>query len=183
MRLFVYGLAWLFHSIYGYEGLNLLFRVSPSRYTILILKRYGAAIGDRVRILNPMTIHAAKLNSLIFSNLIIGDDVFIGRHSFFDLSDTVNIGNRVTISHMFSTHTHEDAGKSLLAVDIIKPSYGKVNIGDDAYIGVGVTILKNVTIGKSTIVAAGSLVKDSFPNGIMVAGVPAVEKKKLKRGF
>ena len=51
-------------------------------------------------------------------------------------------------------------------------------IGDNVWIGMGAMILKGVTIGEGSIIAAGAVVtKDVAPNTI-VAGVPAKEIRK-----
>lgn len=51
--------------------------------------------------------------------------------------------------------------------------FGKVTIGDWVYIGSGVLIMPGVTIGNNVLVAAGSVVTKSIPDGIVVAGNPA----------
>jgi acetyltransferase-like isoleucine patch superfamily enzyme len=54
-----------------------------------------------------------------------------------------------------------------------------VVIEDDVWVCAGATILPGVTIGKGSIVAAGAVVTRDVPPGILVAGVPAVPKRKL----
>jgi acetyltransferase-like isoleucine patch superfamily enzyme len=49
-----------------------------------------------------------------------------------------------------------------------------VRIEDDAYIGPGVIILPNVTIGQGAVVSAGSVVSKSVPPRTLVRGNPAV---------
>jgi acetyltransferase-like isoleucine patch superfamily enzyme len=46
-------------------------------------------------------------------------------------------------------------------------------IGKKCWIGANVVILPSVTLGDDCIVGAGSVVKDSFPNRSIIAGVPA----------
>lgn len=48
-----------------------------------------------------------------------------------------------------------------------------VIIEEDVWIGCNVTILKGVTIGRSSIIAAGSLVVKDVPSYSIVGGVPA----------
>src|SRR6266550_1183512 len=55
-----------------------------------------------------------------------------------------------------------------------------VKIADNVWIGMNATILKGVTIGENSVVAAGSVVTKSVPPNIVVAGNPAVVVKKFQ---
>ena len=57
--------------------------------------------------------------------------------------------------------------------DSTDPEPQEVVIEDNVFIGNNVTILKGVRIGKNTVVAAGSVVTKSFPNDVVIGGVPA----------
>jgi tetrahydrodipicolinate N-succinyltransferase len=50
---------------------------------------------------------------------------------------------------------------------------GKIDIGNNVFIGHGAIVLPNVSIGNNVIVGAGSLVTKSIPDGKIVGGVPA----------
>jgi acetyltransferase-like isoleucine patch superfamily enzyme len=54
-----------------------------------------------------------------------------------------------------------------------------VEIGDDVWLGMSSMVLKGVTIGRRTVVGAGSIVSRSLPEGVIAAGVPAVVIRKL----
>ena len=54
-----------------------------------------------------------------------------------------------------------------------------VTIGDNVWIGGGVTIIGGVTIGKNAVVAAGSVVIRDVPPDTLVAGNPARVVRKL----
>ena len=54
-----------------------------------------------------------------------------------------------------------------------------VIISDNVWIGMNATILKGVTIGENSVVAAGSVVTKSVPPNVVVAGNPAVVVKKF----
>lgn len=62
-------------------------------------------------------------------------------------------------------------------VPILRP----ITVGDRVWCGVNVTILAGVTIGDDVIIAAGSVVVSNVPSGCVVAGVPAVVRKRLDR--
>lgn len=48
-----------------------------------------------------------------------------------------------------------------------------ITIGDNCYIGTGVTILGAVTIGDNVVIAAGAVVNKDVPSNCVVGGVPA----------
>ena len=49
------------------------------------------------------------------------------------------------------------------------------------WIGANVTILPGVTIGDYVVVAAGAVVTKDVPSGVLVAGVPAIVKKRFNK--
>lgn len=54
-----------------------------------------------------------------------------------------------------------------------------VIISDNVWIGMNAIILKGVTIGENSVVAAGAVVTKSVPPNVVVAGNPAVVTKQL----
>ena len=171
--------ARLLNWFYGYEAINILFRISPSRYTISILRHFGAKIGKGVRIKAPFMIHNADQVELIYSNLVIGDDCYIGRDCIFDLMGKISIGNKVTISHRAVLNTHTHAGKSPLRNKQLKVSKGDIKILDGVYLGSNVTVLECVTIGSNSIIGAFSLVNRDLPGNIVGFGIPCKVQKEL----
>lgn len=57
-----------------------------------------------------------------------------------------------------------------------------VVIEDNVWLGVATTVLKGVTIGKGTLVGAGSIVTKSLPSNVIAAGNPATVVGKLNPG-
>ena len=47
-----------------------------------------------------------------------------------------------------------------------------IRIGDDCWLGAGVTVCPGVTIGEGTVIAAGSVVCTDIPQYVLAAGVP-----------
>lgn len=92
----------------------------------------------------------------------IGTNAWIGYDTIIETSrpQLVLIGNNVTINMRVTiiAHFHESKG---------------VRIEDDVFIGPGSIILPNVTIGRGSVVAAGSVVSATVPPGTMVQGNPA----------
>ena len=112
------------------------------------------------------------------AQLTVGDECFINREYYFDLSAPVTIGNRISIgTHaVFVTANHELGGESRRA-GIVAPQ--PIVIEDGAWIGTRVTILPGVTIGRGAVVASGAEVHRSVAPNTPVAGVPAVVKREL----
>ena len=81
----------------------------------------------------------------------------------------ITIGNDVAIGpfvRMMDSDRHEITGAKT-------PSTAPIVIGDHVWIGMGVTILKGVSVGDGAIVAAGSVVTKSIPAGELWGGNPA----------
>jgi len=166
----------ILNALYGYEAINLLLRVAPSRIIIRILRYYGATIGDGVRISSPLTIHNADQSKILFANLTIGDDCYIGRDCIIDLMGIIQIGNNVTISHRAILNTHTNAGKSPVSKNKLKNTVGGISISDGAYLGLNVTVLESVSIGENCIIGANSLVNNDLPDNVIAYGTPCVVK-------
>ena len=56
----------------------------------------------------------------------------------------------------------------------------KAQIGNNVWIGWGAIVLKGVTIGDNSIVAAGAVVVTDVPANVVVAGNPAIVKKAIE---
>lgn len=110
--------------------------------------------------------------------IIIGDNVSFSDNCHVGAINLVKIGNNVLFgSNVFITdHFHgkadlQEFNKHPLERKLV--SKGPVIIDDDVWIGDGVSIMPNVTIGRSCIVGANSVVTKSFPSGSVIAGCPA----------
>jgi acetyltransferase-like isoleucine patch superfamily enzyme len=52
-------------------------------------------------------------------------------------------------------------------------SKGSIIVGDEAWLGVGVTVLSGVRIGQGAVIGAGSVVMHNVPDGAIAVGMPA----------
>lgn len=80
----------------------------------------------------------------------------------------VSIGNNVTISSALLL-THDASTKHITGYSKI----GRIDIGDNVFIGANATILPNVKIGSNVIIGAGSIVTKDIPDNSLVVGNPA----------
>ena len=85
----------------------------------------------------------------------------------------VRIGNNVHFSSC--TLIGHDGSIAMLnqAYNVKLDSVGKIDIGDNVFIGYGAIVLPNVTISSNAIVGAGAVVTQDVAEGDIVAGVPA----------
>lgn len=88
--------------------------------------------------------------------------------------ELIEIGDNVFLHKGTVIQTHDWASWSFVnAYNDFIPSHGKIKIGNNVWLGMHVTILKNVTIGNNVIIAAGAVVTKSIPDNSIAAGVPA----------
>jgi acetyltransferase-like isoleucine patch superfamily enzyme len=85
----------------------------------------------------------------------------------------VRMGNNVMLS-VCNLLGHDGSIRMLnIAYNKKLDRVGKIDIGNNVFIGHGAIVLPNVSIGNNVIVGAGSLVTKSIPDGKIVGGVPA----------
>ncbi|UQD56158.1 CatB-related O-acetyltransferase [Flavobacterium sp. K5-23] len=107
------------------------------------------------------------------SNNLLGGIISIGKYCQLGVDVAIHATNH-PLSYM-STYINQNLFQGELKQ--LKQE-NKISIGHDVWIGHGVIIVGNVTIGNGAILAAGSVVtKDILPYAI-VAGVPAKEIRK-----
>ncbi|MDC3408805.1 acyltransferase [Burkholderiales bacterium] len=107
--------------------------------------------------------------------LSIGIGSYIGRFGTIACVEKVSIGRDVMISDRVfigdSTHGHERIDLPICQQYLV--SKGPVSIGDGTWIGIGVSILANVKIGRNCVIGAGSVVTRDVPDFSVAVGVPA----------
>lgn len=103
----------------------------------------------------------------------IGNDCQIQTKGFSSEPYLIKIGNHVQVTKDVKFFTHSGGW-------IIRDKYpdfdtfGKIEIKDNVYIGNNALILPGITIGRDVIVGAGAVVTKSVPDGVIVAGNPAI---------
>ena len=121
-------------------------------------------------------------------NLSVGDGTSIPKGSTFYCTEApLIIGRKVVFGPkptiITGDHRIDIIGKFMIDVtpeEKLPENDEEVIIEDDVWCGANVTILKGVTIGHGSVVAAGAVVTKSFPPYSIIGGVPA---KLLKMRF
>lgn len=117
-------------------------------------------------------------------HISVGDWCFVGHRSEIWSMGSIEIGNRVLISH--DVNIHDGTGHSLQARErhehykmILQTGHPRtweelpgvrsapIIIEDDVWISFGVTILKGVRIGRGSVIAAGATVTKDVPPGVL----------------
>jgi amino acid adenylation domain-containing protein len=147
-------------------------QVAPNDSRVLFPAHENFFRGTKNRILQLLArvapdIWRAKLHR--WRGVRIGNQVSIGYDSILETSypwllrigDHVNIGMRVTLIGHFRGMAERG------------PDVSSINIEDYAFIGPGVFVLPNVTIGKGAVITAGSVVNTDVAPFVMAHGNPA----------
>ena len=121
-------------------------------------------------------------------NLSIGDGTSIPKGSTFYCTEApLTIGRKVIFGPrptiITGDHRTDLIGRYIIDVTVsekLPENDAPVMIEDDVWCGANVTILKGVTIGRGSIIAAGAVVTQSFPPYSVIGGVPA---KLIKMRF
>ncbi len=121
-------------------------------------------IPENVNISSPFTVDYGW-------NIKVGKNVFINMNNYFMDGAEITFGDNVFVgpSCGFYTADHpldaEDRRKGLEKASPIK-------VGDDVWIGAGVSVMPGVTIGDRSVIGAGSVVTKDIPPDSLAMGVP-----------
>jgi acetyltransferase-like isoleucine patch superfamily enzyme len=118
----------------------------------------------------PRTVFIGKISYYSPSLIKIGSDCSINEGVFINAGTNIWIGNNVTLSarvFLTSVGLRTDIGDEKIH------SYSSITIEDHAWIGANSTILPGVTIGRGSVIGAGSVVTRDVPANQIWAGVPA----------
>lgn len=124
--------------------------------------------------------------------IVIHSDVYIGDDCLISCADHIEIGSHTLIAHgvqIFDNDTHPvDFKERNLDWHSIKSSNNEfkpeiksrpIRIGQSVWVGFNSIIMKGVSIGDRSVIAAGSVVTTDVPSDVVVAGNPVQILKKL----
>lgn len=127
-------------------------------------------IGSRVLIIGTIT--PVELVAFPGGSLEIGDNSFINYGVSLSASQLVRIGPRCNIGTYCNLldndfHSLEPEKRQQ------KPPSAPIILEENVWLGARVIVLRGITIGKDSVVGAGSIVTRDIPPGVLAAGSPA----------
>ena len=135
----------------------------------------GTKVGQNVRICSSAFILGA-------GELEIGDDTWIGHQVFIETGSKVTIGAHVDIGPRVyigtGSHKIDAAGPHTAGEGTSNP----IVISDGVWLGETATVLPGVTIGKKSLIGAGSVVTHDIEAMVVAFGVPAKPHRTLGNG-
>ncbi len=143
---------------------NALYLADPARATAMFAE-VVASCGVGLDIRPPVMIECGERVSF-------GDNVFINADFMVLGSGRITVGNNVLIGPgaRFYTPNHS------LDIELRRAGWElglPITLEDDVWLGGSVVICPGVTIGRGSVVGAGSVVTKDVPPGVVVAGNPA----------
>lgn len=104
-------------------------------------------------------------------NVKFGKNVFININSYFMDGAEITIGDNVFVGPSCGFYTAEhplDADERRKGLEKASP----ITVGDDVWIGAGVSVMPGVAIGDKCVIGAGSVVTKDIPPNSLAMGVP-----------
>jgi acetyltransferase-like isoleucine patch superfamily enzyme len=139
------------------------------------LSQKGLIFGDKVTvgsyaIIRPTNLYGgeAGIGLKVGNNSSIGPYAYIGCSGYIEIGDNVMMSPRVSIYS--ENHVFADTAIPMIEQGV-RRSF--VKIEDDCWLASNSVILAGVTIGKGSVVAAGSIVTKDVPPYSIVGGNPA----------
>jgi serine acetyltransferase len=134
-------------------------------------------IGDQTMIAEQVTLCAGMMPGHDLGPdpvLRVGDRCVIGRGSHIVAHHRIDIGDDVyTGPYVYITDQNHSYSDPDLPIGRQWPVNLAVSIGAGSWLGTGVVILPGAVIGRNVVVAAGSVVRGTFPDHCVIAGAPA----------
>lgn len=150
-----------------------------------ILSKLFGKIGNNVNIDTPFYCDYGR-------HIVVGNNVIVNINCTFVDCNKIEIGNNVLIASnvQIYTATHStDVNERLIAnwnsnlgIPYFRTYARPVKIEDNVWIGGGVIILSGVTIGKNSVIGAGSIVTRSIPENCVAVGNPCKVIKRINNG-
>lgn len=114
----------------------------------------------------------------------IGNNCFIGKENFFTSGKLISVGDYVltTKGCRFIGSSHNIDNPEVPYLLTGTTSVHEIKIGVNCFLGVGVTVLGNISIGHGSVIGSNSLVLQDIPPFSLAVGNPARVLKRYSFG-
>lgn len=110
-------------------------------------------------------------SALVFGNVSVGKNTWIGPNVILDGTGGLCIGDNCSISAGVQIYSHDSVNWAVSGG--VEPyEYAKTRIGDNCYIGPNAVISKGVAIGSGCVIGANSLALENIPPNSNAYGTP-----------
>jgi len=149
--------------------LNNILRKILTAYTL----KTGKLVGTYRRLCKPDGVAWAAIVKRHHGLHHMGDDCQIQMNAVITDPAYVRLGNNVHLTGCTLFGHDGSIGMLKQAYGVSLDKVGKIDIGDNVFVGHQAIIMPGVTIGSNVIVAAGALVTHDVADGTIVGGIPA----------
>ncbi len=134
----------------------------------------GITIGDNTFLMHHTMVHVFNFRNLPHAGVTIGNNCFLGEFNVIRGQGGVKIGNDVYTGPMVQivavNHVFSDLKRPIREQGITAKG---ITVEDDVWLGANVTVVDGVTIGRGSIIGAGSVVTTDIPPYSIAVGTPA----------
>ena len=142
------------------------------------LSKQGVSIGDNVSLGQYVIIEATGVLTDLGAGLTIGKGSGLGAYSFIGAAGGVHIGDNVIMGQRVSFHSeNHNFGSPDLDIKYQGVTREGIRVGNNCWVGVNVIFLDGVNVGEGCVIAAGSVLRGTYPANSLIAGVPANVKR------
>jgi sugar O-acyltransferase (sialic acid O-acetyltransferase NeuD family) len=132
-------------------------------------RKVRAALFEHLKEMGLKPVNAVHPRAVIAKNVRMGDGVMIAAGAIINtdsiIGDDVIINTGATIDHdnMIGDHVNIQPGGNL---------GGAVTVKAYTEVGIGATVIQNISIGEGSTIAAGAAIISDVPDNVTVVGVP-----------
>lgn len=174
----------------AYSGLHLCFLkiIYPKNLKFQPIERLSPGVLvdlDRKSMITfgkKVSIHSgSRVTACDGGKLTIGNRTSFNARCIVACRSNIEIGSNVSFGPGVMIYDHDHIMGQTHGVKNTGFNLGSIVIGDNAWIGAGVIILKNIRIGKNCIIAAGSVVFEDIPDNTVLIQKRENTYKRIER--
>jgi sugar O-acyltransferase (sialic acid O-acetyltransferase NeuD family) len=137
---------------------------------------------DRLKLMHEYIGKGIKGAIIIHPKAVVSESVEIGEGTVVFANAVINPYAKIGLGCIINTGAiieHDCIIKDGVHISPNAAMGGAVIIGEKTWVCIGSSIANNIKIGTNVIVGAGSVVLKDVPDNVLVAGIPAVIKRKI----